>query len=87
MTHCIRYMSSYMKQECRVKKGLAPNKSFRKTFGEKEGNSDGSGFSKNLKSQQVWYQSCKSNQVDMHDQVKAQPDWQLRVSPDEKNKI
>ena len=32
-THCIRYVFSYLKQECRVKKGLAPNKSFKKTFG------------------------------------------------------
>ena len=35
-THCIRYIFSYLKQECRVKKGLAPNKSFRKTFRKKE---------------------------------------------------
>ena len=40
MTHCIRYMFSYPKQEYRVKKGLALNKSFQKTFGEKEGNSN-----------------------------------------------
>ena len=36
MTHCIRYMFSYLKYECRMKKGLALDKSFRKTFGEKE---------------------------------------------------
>ena len=36
MTYCIRYMFSYLKCECRMKKGLAPDKSFRKTFGEKE---------------------------------------------------
>ena len=36
MTYCIRYMFSYMKYECRMKKDLAPDKSFRKTFGEKE---------------------------------------------------
>ena len=29
------YIFSYLKQECKVKKGLAPDKSFRKTFGEK----------------------------------------------------
>ena len=32
------------------KKGFAPDKSFRKTFGEKEGNSNRSEFSKNFKS-------------------------------------
>ena len=37
MTHCIKYMFPYLKQEYRVKKGLALNKSFKKTFGEKEG--------------------------------------------------
>ena len=36
MTYCIRYMFSYLKYECRRKKDLAPDKSFRKTFGEKE---------------------------------------------------
>ena len=36
MTYCIRYMFSYPKQECKVKKGLAPDKSFRKTFVEKQ---------------------------------------------------
>ena len=36
MTYCIIYMFSYMKYECRMKKDLAPDKSFRKTFGEKE---------------------------------------------------
>ena len=46
-------MFSYLKQGCRVKEDLAPNKSIRKTFGEKEGNSDGLGFSKNLKPQQA----------------------------------
>ena len=38
ITHCIRHMFSCLKQECRVKKGHAPDKSFRKTFEEKEGN-------------------------------------------------
>ena len=50
-THYIRYMFSYLKQECRVKKGLALNKSFRKTFGEKESNSNRSKFWKNFESQ------------------------------------
>ena len=36
MTYYIRYMFSYMKYEYRMKKELAPGKSFRKTFGEKE---------------------------------------------------
>ena len=36
MTYCIRYMFSYLKQEFIVKKGLTLDKSFRKTFGEKE---------------------------------------------------
>ena len=31
-------MFSCLKQECRVKKGRAPDKSFRKTFEEKKGN-------------------------------------------------
>ena len=48
-THCTRYMFSYLKQECRVKKGLASDESFRKTFGEKEDNSNRSKFSKNPK--------------------------------------
>ena len=64
-------MSSHLKQEYRVKKGLAPNKSFRKTFREKEGNSNKSEFSKNFKSQPDWPQSCKSNQADMHDKFKS----------------
>ena len=38
ITHCIRYMFSYLKEECRAKKGLASDKSFRKTFEEKECN-------------------------------------------------
>ena len=38
ITHCIGHMFSYLKKECRVKKGLTPDKSFRKTFEEKEGN-------------------------------------------------
>ena len=41
---------SYLKQECRVKKGLALDKSFRKTFEEKEDNSNKFEFSKNLES-------------------------------------
>ena len=44
----------YLKQEYRGKKGLRPNKSFRKTFREKKGNSNRSEFSKNLKSQPDW---------------------------------
>ena len=40
--HCITHLHqiyvSCLKQECRVKKGRAPDKSFRKTFEEKEGN-------------------------------------------------
>ena len=54
-----------------MKKGLALDKSFKKTFGEKEDNSNISEFSKNFKSQLGWHQSCKSNQVDMHDKVKS----------------
>ena len=49
-THCIRYVFSYLKQECRVKKGLVPNKSFRKTFEKKEGNLSRSKLSKNSES-------------------------------------
>ena len=48
-------MFSYLKYECRMKKGPAPDKSFRKTFGEKKKiNSDESKFSKNFKSQPNW---------------------------------
>ena len=54
-----------------MKKGLALDKSFRKTFEEKEGNSNRSKFSKNSKSQPEWHQSCKSNQVDMRDKIKS----------------
>ena len=64
MTHCIRYMFSYLKQECIMKQGLASDKSFKKTFGEKEGNSNKSKFSKGFKST-PWHQSCKSNPVDI----------------------
>ena len=66
MAPCIKYMFSCLKQECRVKKSLTFDKNFRKTFREKEGNLKRSEFSKNLKSQSDWHQSCKSNQVDMH---------------------
>ena len=41
-------MFSYIKQGCRVKEGLALDKSFRKTFGRKKVNSDKLEFSKNL---------------------------------------
>ena len=68
-------MFSYLKQVCKEKKGLAPNKNFRNTFGEKEGNLDGLGFSKNPKFQQVWHQ------VNMRDKVKAQSNWHSKVSP------
>ena len=71
MAHCIKYMFSCLKQEYRVKKGLALDKSFRKIFGEKEENSNRSEFLKNLKSQPGWHQSCKSNQLDMRDKVKS----------------
>ena len=64
-------MYVYLKQECRVQKGLAPNKSFRKIFGKKKGNSNRSKFSKNFKSQPSWHQSYKSNQVDMRDKIKS----------------
>ena len=37
-------MFSYLKQECRAETGLAPNKSFGKTFVEKEENSNKSKF-------------------------------------------
>ena len=50
MTRCIRYMFSYMKEEYKVKKGLTPNKSFRKTFEEKKGKSKQIEVSKNFKS-------------------------------------
>ena len=43
-------MYVYLKQECRVKKGLASNKGFKKAFGEKKGNSNRSEFSKKPKS-------------------------------------
>ena len=50
----------------------APDKSFRKIFGKKkEDDSDKSEFLENLKSQPVWHQSCKSNQIDKHDKVKS----------------
>ena len=80
MTHCIKYMFSCLKQECKVKKGFALDENFRKTFREKEGNSNRLEFSKNFKSQLDWHQSCKSDQVDMRDETKTQPNWQLRVS-------
>ena len=54
----------------------APDKSFRKTFGKKEGNIQiRSEFSKiptelDLKPF-AWHQSCKSNQVDKRDKVKS----------------
>ena len=48
-THYIRYMFSYLKQECRVKKGLASDKSF-KDLRKEEDNSNGSEFSKNRES-------------------------------------
>ena len=54
-----------------MKKGLAPDKSFRKIFKEKKNNSNGSESLKNLKSQPGWLQSCKSNQVDIRDKVKS----------------
>ena len=62
-THCIRYMFSYLKQECREKKGLALNKSFRKTFREKEDNSNRSEFSKNSKSQPSWQSRVSPRQI------------------------
>ena len=46
----IRYMFSYLKQEYRVKEGLAPDKSFKKTFEMEKGNSNRSEFSKNFES-------------------------------------
>ena len=36
--HCIRYVFSYLNKNAERKKSLAPDKSFRKTFEEKEGN-------------------------------------------------
>ena len=50
MTHCIKYMFSYLKEERRMKKSLPPDKSFRKTFEEKEVNSNRLEFSKNSES-------------------------------------
>ena len=53
-----------------------PDKSFRKTFGEKEGNTrTRSEFSKiptelDLKPF-AWHQSCKSNQIDKRDKIKS----------------
>ena len=41
---------SYLKKEYKVKKGLAPDKNFRKASGRKEGNSNISEFSKNHES-------------------------------------
>ena len=35
-TYCIRYMFPYLKYEYRRKESPTPDKSFRKTFGEKE---------------------------------------------------
>ena len=81
MTHCIGYMFSYLKTRMQKKKGFALDKSFKKTFGEKKGNSNRLEFSKNFKSQPNWHQSYKSNQVDMRDKAKTQPNYQSRVSP------
>ena len=64
-----------------------PDKSFRKTFGEKEGNiRTRSEFSKiptelDLKPF-AWPQRCKSNSVNVCDKIKVQPNWQSRVSLD-----
>ena len=44
------YIYSYLKEEYRVKKGFTPDKNFRKTFEEKEGNSNRSEFLKNSES-------------------------------------
>ena len=44
---------SYLKQKCRVKKGLRLDKSFKKTFGEKEGNSNKSEFQRILNPNQT----------------------------------
>ena len=74
-------MFSCLKQERGVKNGLALDRSFRKTFGEKEGNSNRSEFSKNSKSQPEWHQSCKSNQVDMHDKVKSAIELAVKRKP------
>ena len=63
-----------------MKEDLAPDKNFRKTFGRKKSNSDKSEFFKEY--QQGWHQRCKSNQVNMCDKVKAQPNWHPEVSPD-----
>ena len=73
-----------------MKKGIAADKSFRKTFGEKKANSNRSKFSRNFKSQPNWHQRCKSNPISMRDEVKAQPNWHSEVSTgklknDEKN--
>ena len=54
------------------KKGLTPDKSFKKTFGEKESDSDKSEFSK----KQVWHQ------VNLRDKVKAQSNCHSKVSLD-----
>ena len=42
------------KTECKVKKGFAPDESFRKTFGKKENNPNRSEFIKNPESQPSW---------------------------------
>ena len=75
MTHCIRYMFSYLKQEYRVKEDLTPDKSFKKTFEKEKGNSNRSEFSKIANPNQAWPQSYKSNQVYIYiyDKVKAHP--------------
>ena len=52
-THYIRYIFSYLKQEYRVKKGLASDKSFKKTFGEKEENLNRSEFQRILNPNQA----------------------------------
>ena len=69
-----------------MKKGLASDKSFRKTFGRKKRIQSNQEFSKSPEYQQDWHQKCKSNPINMRDKVKARPSWQSEVSPKEKRK-
>ena len=50
----MRYMFSYLKYECRMKKGLAPDEASERPSGRKRINSDESKFSKSFKSQPNW---------------------------------
>ena len=74
--HCIRYIFLF-EIGMQSKTVHTPDKSFRKTFGEKEGNiQTRSEFSKKIPTELdlkpfAWHQSCKSNQIDKCDKVKS----------------